>query len=104
MLDGHTARRWSLLAATLFLLIALTLPLLLGPLNRLWAGLGSVLHWFTSPVALWVLLYLVITPIGLILRFRGKDILRLRWDPQAQSYWISRDPPGPAAETMRNQF
>jgi hypothetical protein len=101
---GNTARPVALVAAALFLLAALLAPSILGSLNRLWTRLGMGLHRFTSPVALWALLYLVITPIGLVLRLSGKDILRLRWEPSAESYWIPRDPPGPAAETMRNQF
>lgn len=104
ILAGNTARPVALVAAALFLIASLTAPSLLGPLNRLWTQLGVALHRFTSPVALWVLLYLVITPIGLVLRMSGKDVLRLRRDPLAGSYWILRDPPGPAAETMRNQF
>jgi hypothetical protein len=104
ILAGNPARPVALVVAALFLLAALIAPSLLGPLNRSWTRLGLALHRFTSPVALCVLLYLVITPIGLILRLSGKDTLRLRRDPCAPSYWISRDPPGPAAETMRNQF
>lgn len=43
-------------------------------------------------------------PIGLIMRARGKDLLRLKFDRAARSYWIERDPPGPPPETMRKQF
>jgi hypothetical protein len=104
VLVGNTARAGALVGAALFLLVALLAPSLLGPLNRLWTRLGIALHRFTSSVALWILLYVVLAPIGLLLRVSGKDILRLRQDPHAESYWIRRDPPGPAAETMRNQF
>jgi hypothetical protein len=34
----------------------------------------------------------------------GKDMLRLKWRPDADSYWIPRQPPGPAPETMKDQF
>ena len=37
-------------------------------------------------------------------RWRGKDLLRLKRDPAASSYWIPREPPGPPPETMRNQY
>ena len=47
---------------------------------------------------------MVFVPIGLLLRLFGKDPLRLRLDPAAQSYWIEREPPGPAADSMTNQF
>ena len=51
-----------------------------------------------------LLFYLVVTPTGLVMRMLGKDLLRLRFDPQAKSYWIERRPPGPAPETMKDQF
>ena len=34
----------------------------------------------------------------------GKDLLRLRIDPSAESYWIKREPPGPVADSLNNQF
>ena len=48
--------------------------------------------------------YSLLMPIGLVMRLCGKDPLRLRRDPDAPSYWLVRDPPGPAPETMKNQF
>ena len=47
--------------------------------------------------------FVVVTPIAVIFR-RGKDPLRLRFEPQADSYWLPRQPPGPAPETMVNQY
>ena len=43
-------------------------------------------------------------PIGLMMRANGRDPLRLKLDSKADSYWIPRDPPGPAPESMINQF
>jgi len=43
-------------------------------------------------------------PTGLIMRLFGKDPLRLRFDAEAKSYWIQREPPGPEPDSMRNQF
>jgi hypothetical protein len=40
----------------------------------------------------------------MLMRLCGKDSLRLRREPDAASYWIEREPPGPPPETMRNQF
>jgi hypothetical protein len=51
-----------------------------------------------------LLFYLTVTPTGLLMRLFRKDPLRLRFDPEAKSYWIERQPPGPAPETMRHQF
>ena len=57
-----------------------------------------------APIIMGALLYLVVTPIGLLMRLFGKDPLRLKMDPSSKSYWIKRDPPGPAPESMSDQF
>jgi len=55
-------------------------------------------------VVMFLLFATTIVPLGLIRRALGKDSLRLRFDPDAPSYWIPREPPGPAPESMKNQF
>jgi len=87
-----------------FALVALVKPALLSGLNRLWMKLGLLLGKVVSPIALGILFYAVITPIGLIIRLTGKDPLRLKFDPDAESYWIPREPPGPPPGSMNNQF
>jgi hypothetical protein len=66
--------------------------------------LGMLLHRIVSPIALGIMFFLVITPMGLLMRALGKDPLRLRLRPDEGSYWIDRRPPGPAPETMKDQF
>ena len=98
-----TAER-ALAAAAVFLVLAIAAPRLLRPLNRLWHRFGLLLARFMNLLVLGLLFYFVITPMGLIMRMAGKDPLRLRWRPEADSYWIERAPPGPKPETMKNQF
>ncbi len=57
-----------------------------------------------SPLMLGVILYFSVTPVGVFLRMIGKSTLGLRPDPKMETYWITRRPPGPPPETMRNQF
>jgi len=101
---GHTSWHWALPLAALFLAVALTKPGLLNPLNRLWLKLGLLLYKVVNPIVLGLLFFVTITPIGLVMRAFGKDFLRLRLDREAPSYWISREPPGPPPESMKNQF
>jgi hypothetical protein len=68
----------------------------------MWVGL--VLHRCVSPLVLGLVYFSTVTPIGLVLRVLGKDPLRLRFDREAESYWIERRPPGPAGPTMSKQF
>jgi hypothetical protein len=87
-----------------FLAVALVRPSLLSPLNRLWFMFGLLLHKIVTPVIMGLIFFLTVTPTGLIMRLSGRDPLRLRRDPEAKTYWIEREPPGPDPETMRNQF
>lgn len=104
LLDGGTILLWSLIVASFFLLLALLVPDTLAPANRLWTQFGELLHRIVSPVALGIVFFLAVFPTGLLMRLFGKDPLRLKIDRGASSYWIKRSPPGPAAESLNNQF
>ena len=97
-------RGWALVVAAAFLLATLAFPRMLAPLNRVWLRFGLVLHACISPVIMGLVFFTTVTPIGLVRRWLGKDPLRLRWDRDAVTYWIARDPPGPAPDTMSRQF
>ena len=97
-------RPWALALAGAFLIAALWRPGVLAPLNRIWAAIGLLLHRLVSPVALALMFFGVLAPTGLLMRLFGKDPLRLRRDRAAASYWIVRTPPGPTAESLKNQF
>jgi hypothetical protein len=94
---------WTLIAALLFGVAAWLRPSLLRPLNRAWMKLGLLLHKVVNPVVMGLLFYGTILPTGLVMRLRGKDLLRLKREPDAETYWIARAP-GPRPETMRDQF
>jgi hypothetical protein len=104
LVGGQAVRPWAMTVAGIFLALALLIPKTLGPANRLWTKFGLLLHNIVSPLALGILFFLVVTPTGLLMRLFGKDPLRLRFDPAADSYWIQRNPPGPDAESLNNQF
>ncbi|MEZ5935513.1 MAG: SxtJ family membrane protein [Alphaproteobacteria bacterium] len=86
------------------LLVGLVAPATLAPLNKVWTKLGLLLFKVLNPIVLAAIFLVTIVPIGLLLRVLGKDPLRLKFDPDAASYWIARDPPGPAPESMPQQF
>jgi len=90
--------------AGVFAVLAYAAPRLLAPLNRLWAKVGLLLHMVISPVILGILFYVCVTPIGVLMRMSGRDPLRRKFEPAAKTYWITREPPGPAPETFNNQF
>lgn len=104
ILRGNSLWPAPLALALAFLGVAAFAPNWLAPLNQLWLRFGLALHAIVSPVVLVILFFAVVTPIGVFARLAGKDFLRLRFDREATTYWIDRQPPGPKRESMRNQF
>lgn len=104
LIHGDPLRGWALAVAGAFLAVALLAPRLLHPLNRAWFAFGMALHHLVSPIVMAAMFYGAITPMGLLLRALGKDLLRLRREPAADSYWIRREPPGPEPGSMSKQF
>lgn len=103
LLSGGSVRNWSAIVSAIFGVAAFVFPFALAPLNRLWMRFGALLHRIVSPVVLALLFFVVITPFGLAMRMLGKAPLKLRYEP-VQTYWIDRDPPGPAPDSLDNQF
>jgi len=104
VLFGHPFRWWTAPFAVIFLGLALLAPQTLAPLNRQWTKLGLLMHRVVNPIIMGLLFFVAITPMALVLRLLGKDLLRLKRDPAAASYWIVRTPPGPSGDSMRQQF
>lgn len=100
---GEAIRWQALLPAFVFLGLALFAEERLAPLNRVWFKLGLALHGVVSPLIMGALFFCVVTPMGMVLRAMGADLLRLRRSSE-ESYWIRREPPGPAAGSLNRQF
>ena len=85
-------------------LVTLTRAQWLAPLKRAWMKLGELLHRVVSPVVLGVIYFGVFTPVGVrdapLRARRAEAALRAG----APSYWVRRDPPGPADDSFRNLF
>ena len=102
----HEGRVWPWLGgiAALFLAAAYLWPAGLKPLNKLWFRFGLLLHAVISPLVMGLLFYVAVLPTGLVMRAMGRDLLRLKREPDSDSYWIVRRPPGPEPQTMKDQF
>jgi len=102
--SGAAPRWWALAVAAGFALVAQLRPALLAGLNRYWMKLGLLLGRIVAPVALAVLYYGALTPIGALMRLTGKDPMRQELERDALSYWLPRKPPGPPPDSITNQF
>lgn len=93
----HGAGWWAWAAGigALFLAVGTVLPRALGPVERLWMRIAGALAVVMTTLVLTLTYYLVITPIGLLMRLLGMDQLGLRLDRDADSYWVSAEPDGP---------
>ncbi len=105
LISGRPIRIWAVAVSAAFLLLGLFWSKPLGPLNRLWMRFGALLHRIVNPVILGLMFFVVITPVGLLMRAFGKDPLRLKFQRgTAGTYWISREPPGPPPDSLERQF
>ena len=100
LLNAENIRFWSLIVAIIFLTLGLLNSKILTPLNKIWFKFGLLLGSIVSPIVMSVIFFFVVTPISLIMRILGKDILNLKWN-NANSYWIEKS--GPKSK-MKNQF
>jgi len=89
---GAPPRVWPLAVCGAFLLLAIAAPRVLGPLAFVWGRIGLAMHRVVNPIVLGALFYLVLTPMGLVMRLFGRGLgRRLDADPTAPTYWIIRD-------------
>lgn len=97
-------RLWALIIAVTLAIITLIRPHLLSPFNKIWFQFGLLLHKIINPLVLGLMFFVVISPIGLLMRALNKTPIEKRFNPNIDSYWITREPPGPEPETMKRQF
>jgi hypothetical protein len=88
----------------LFLLTGLFLPRVLGPVYRAWMRFAALLAWFNTRLLLSLFFYLMLTPLGLLMRVFGKDLLHQRVDRTVGTYWIKRDVRGKSKQTYEHLF
>ena len=100
LINSGELRIWSLAVSLIFLILGLINSKILTPLNRIWFKFGIFLGKIISPLVMGFIFFLVVTPIGFIMRILGKDLLNLKYNKN-NSYWIKKN--GPKSK-MKNQF
>ena len=100
LINNESIRIWSLVVSLIFLVLGIINSNVLSPLNKLWFKFGILLGKIISPIIMGIIFFLVVTPIGLIMRLIGKDVLNLGYSDY-KSYWIEKT--GPKSK-MKNQF
>ena len=100
LLNNEHIKIWSLIISLIFLALGLLNSKFLTPLNKIWFKFGLFLGKLISPLIMGIIFFLIVTPIGLLMRMLGKDLLNLKFNSK-KSYWIEKDS---IKSKMKNQF
>ena len=92
------------IAGTIFIALGLLFPAVFKPFQKIWMAIAAILGFFMSRIILFLLFYLAITPIGLLTRLLGKDILDQKIDKSRKSYWHDRRNVIKTKESYENQY
>ena len=100
LLNDDHLRIWSLIISIIFLILGLLNSKILSPLNKIWFKFGILLGKIISPLIMGLIFFVVVTPIGLLMRLFNKDLINLKFN-KSKSYWIEKKEP---KSKMKNQF
>ena len=100
LINGANIRVWALVVSGLFLVLGLINSRILTPPNRIWFKFGILLGKIVSPTIMGLIFFVVVTPIGVLMRMIKKNFLNLKFD-DSKSYWIKKDE---LKSKMKNQF
>ena len=92
---------WAFILSVVFLILGIINSKFLTPLNKLWFKFGIMLGSIVSPLIMGIIFFTVVTPIGIIMRFLGKDLLKIDKNKTAETYWINRNK---EKSTMKKQY
>ena len=79
-----------ILIAVIFLILGLSNSKILTPLNKTWIKFGELLGRIIAPIVMALVYFLILTPISLIVRLFGKDLIGMKFSNDIKSYWIKR--------------
>ena len=79
-----------IIISVIFLILGLLNSKLLSPLNNLWIKFGEILGKIIAPIVMAVVYFLILTPISLLVRLFGKDLIGMKFSNNVKSYWIKR--------------
>jgi len=100
LFKDENIRIWSIILAVIFLILGLMNSSFLYPLNQIWFKFGIILGNLVSPIVMFLIFFLVITPTSLIMKILGKDLLNLKKNNN-KTYWVERSK---IKSKMKNQF
>ena len=103
-LIGAVYYPWLIALAGVLAIVTLTRAEWLSPAKHAWMKIGELLNRIVSPVVMGVIFFGVFTPVALVMRLAGRDALAMRLDKTLPTYWVRRDPPGPADDSFKEPY
>jgi len=89
--NGNTLNFYFLVASIIFLILGVFNSKLLSPLNKAWIKFGEILGLIIAPIVMGIVYFVILTPVSLIVRLFGKDLLGLKFLKGKETYWIKRN-------------
>ena len=99
--NGENLNFYFITASVIFLILGLINSKLLTPLNKSWIKLGEILGIVIAPIVMALVYFVILTPVSLIVRALGKDLLNLKFLKEKETYWIKRKK---SLGSMKKQF
>ena len=100
LVNDRSIHVWSLIISLIFLTLGIINSSILSPLNKIWFKFGILLGKIISPLVMGIIFFIVVTPIGILMKILKKDLLNLKYTNN-KSYWIEKNEP---KSKMKNQF
>ena len=101
VIKGETANIYLILISLFFLIFGLINSKILSPFNKAWIKFGEILGLIIAPIIMALVYFIILTPISIIVRMLGKDLLGLKFLKKQDTYWMKRKK---KLGTMKKQF
>jgi len=88
--NGDNLNLYFSVTSLIFLILGLLNSKLLSPLNKAWIKFGEILGLIIAPIVMAFIYFIFLTPVSLVVRVFGKDLLRVKFNKKIDSYWIKR--------------
>ena len=99
--NGESLNLYFITVSVVFLILGLLNSKFLSPLNKSWIKLGEILGFIIAPIVMALVYFVILTPVSIIVRVFGKDLLGLKFLKEKDTYWIKRKK---SLNSMKKQF
>lgn len=90
VIRGEQFRLWAVAGGSVLIILGIVLPSWLEPIHRGWMWIGHVLGWINTRILLSLVFYGLITPIGLVFRMLGRNMMQQAFSDSSSTYRVNR--------------